>query len=71
MKKKNTLVPTKFDNDGSDFFLSFPDGRGEFEKGIDGRGNLYEKRKYENGDFLKQELLHNGELKVTAKKKIK
>ena len=58
MKKKNSLAIPNSDN--SNFSLNVPDGRGEFEKGIDGRGNPYKKRKYENGDFLKQELLHNG-----------
>lgn len=66
---KNEIIPAN-SNDSS-LSLNFPDGRGTFEKGIDGRGNLFEKRTYENGDFLKQELLHSGELKVTAKKKIK
>ena len=69
MKKKNKLVPAN--SSESNFTLNVPDGRGIFEKGIDGRGNPFEKRTYENGDFLKQELLHSGELKVTAKKKIK
>ncbi|MCR5022243.1 MULTISPECIES: hypothetical protein [Ruminococcus] len=69
MKKKNELVPAN--SSESNFTLNVPDGRGTFEKGIDGRGNPFEKRTYENGDFLKQELLHSGELKVTAKKKIK
>lgn len=69
MKRKNELVPAN--SNKSNFTLNIPDGRGNFEKGIDGRGNPFEKRTYENGDFLKQELLHSGELKVTAKKKIK
>lgn len=69
MKKKNELVPAN--SRESNFNLNVPDGNGTFEKGIDGRGNPFEKRTYENGDFLKQELLHTGELKVTAKKKIK
>lgn len=67
--KKNELVPAN--SDDFDFSLNVPDGTGTFEKGIDGRGNPYEKRTYDNGDFLKQELLHSGELKVTAKRKIK
>lgn len=69
MKKKKEIVPANSNESG--FSLDVPDGRGIFEKGIDGRGNPFEKRTYENGDFLKQELLHSGELKVTAKKKIK
>jgi len=69
MKKKNQIVSTNSNN--SNLSLNVPDGKGVFEKGIDGRGNPYEKRTYDNGDFLKQELLHTGELKITAKKKIR
>lgn len=69
MKKNNEIVPTN--SNDSELSLNIPNGKGKFERGIDGRGNPYEKREYDNGDFLKQELLHTGELKVTAKKKIK
>lgn len=67
--KNNKLVPMT--NNDSDFSPNFPAGKGEFETGVDGRGNPYEKRTYENGDFIKQEILHSGELKITAKKKIR
>lgn len=69
MKRRNELVPAN-SNDSS-FTISVPDGSGTFEKGIDGRGNPFEKRTYDNGDFIKQELLKSGELKVTAKRKIR
>lgn len=69
MKKKNEIAVKKlFD---SDFPLNIPIGTGKFDRGTDGRGNPYEKRTYDNGDFLKQELLHSGEIKITAKKKLK
>ena len=69
LKRKNELIPTESNNKNLPF--GFPDGSGRFEKGIDGRGNPYGKRTYDNGDFIKQEVLHSGELKLTAKKKIK
>ena len=65
MKKKNSLVPANSDN--SNFILNFPDGRGEFEKGIDGRGNPFEKRDYVDGRSFKVEELHSGDIKLTAK----
>ncbi len=68
MKKNNDLVPA---NSNDSDFSFIPNGKGRFERGTDKRGNPFEKRTYDNGDFLKQELLHSGELKVTAKKKIK
>ena len=55
MKRRNELVPAN-SNDSS-FVTSVPDGSGTFEK-----------RTYDNGDFIKQELLKSDELKVTAKK---
>lgn len=69
MKKKNELINVNSNESNLDF--NFPNGKGTFEKGIDKRGNKFEKRQYENGDCLKQELLHNGKLKVTVTKKIK
>lgn len=67
MKKKNSLVPAKSDNDGSNFSLSFPDGEGSFKKEIDGRGNPFEKRDYVDGRSFKVEELHSGDIKLTAK----
>ncbi|MBR1432198.1 hypothetical protein [Ruminococcus sp.] len=67
MKKKNDLVPAKPDNGDSDFSLSFPDGEGSFKKGIDRRGNHFEKRDYTDGRSVKVEELHSGHIKLTAK----
>ena len=67
MKKKNDLVPAKPDNGYPDYSLSFPDGEGSFKKGIDGRGNPFEKRDYTDGRSVKVEELHSGDIKLTAK----
>lgn len=41
MKKKNKIVPLSSNN--SEFSLDIPNGNGRFERGIDGRGNPFEK----------------------------
>jgi hypothetical protein len=67
--KENEIVPSNSNNSG--LSLNIPDGQGKFEKGVDGRGNPYQKFEYDNGDYIKQEILKSGECKLTAKKKIK